>query len=57
MITYETTCFCCKKPFLLKEGTKKYQKFKRNMRGKFSCDACDDKIYMEARKHLLGKLQ
>lgn len=57
MITYEALCFCCKKPFLLVEGTTKYQKYKRNMRGKFSCDSCDDKIHMEARKHMMSKLK
>ena len=57
MITYEAVCFCCKQPFLLVEGTTKYQKYKRNMRGKFSCDSCDDKIHMEARKHMMSKLK
>ncbi|MFL0582053.1 DUF2197 domain-containing protein [Solibacillus silvestris] len=56
MITYETICYCCKKPFLLIEGTVKYRNYKRNMQGKFSCDSCDNKIFSEARSHFLRKI-
>lgn len=57
MIMYDVRCFCCKKTFQVVEGSKKYQHFKRNMKGKFSCDACEDKIYLEARGNLFGKLK
>ena len=56
MIYYEATCFCCKKQFKMMEGTRKYQLFKQNMKGKFSCENCDHKIYLEARKNLIAKL-
>ena len=56
MITYDVQCFCCKMTFQVVEGTKKYQYYKRNMNGKFSCDACDNKVFLEARKNLIGKL-
>ena len=56
MITYEVICFCCKQSFHVVEGTKKYQYYKRNMTGKFSCDACEDKIYVEARRNIISKL-
>jgi hypothetical protein len=56
MITYDVQCFCCKQTFQVVEGTRKYQLFKRNMKGKFSCEPCDNKIYLEARKSLISKL-
>ena len=56
MITYEVICFCCKQSFHVVEGTKKYQYYKRNMTGKFSCADCEDKIYVEARRNLISKL-
>lgn len=56
MITYEVTCFCCRKKFLVQEGTKEYQLYKRNRNGKYACEACNNKIYLEARKILFSKL-
>lgn len=56
MIAYSVSCIFCKKTFEVVEGTKKYTMYKRNMKGKFSCDDCDTKIEFEARKGLLGKL-
>ncbi|WP_196244013.1 hypothetical protein [Lysinibacillus fusiformis] len=56
MITYSVSCIFCKKTFEVVEGTRKYALYKRNMKGKFSCEDCDSKIEREARKGLLGKL-
>lgn len=56
MYYYEATCFCCKKLFKMMEGTRKYQLFKQNMKGKYSCENCDHKIYQEARKNLMARL-
>jgi len=56
MITYSVSCIFCKKTFEVVEGTKKYTLYKRNMKGKFSCENCDSRIELEARKGLLGKL-
>lgn len=56
MFRYETICYCCKKTFFVLEGTKKYRLYKQNRNGKFSCEHCDDKIYVEARKQFLSKL-
>ena len=56
MISYQANCIFCKKAFQIVEGTNKYRVFKRNMRGKYSCDDCDRKIEHEAKKGLMGKL-
>jgi uncharacterized protein YlaI len=56
MIFYESICICCKKNFKILEGTLKYQKYKTNMQGRFTCENCDHKIYMEARKYMMGKI-
>lgn len=56
MITYKIICFCCKNPFFVEEGSRKYQLYKKNMKGKFACENCDHKVYLEARKGLMGKL-
>ena len=56
MITYSVSCIFCKKTFEVVEGTRKYTLYKRNMKGKFSCEDCDSKIEREARKGMLGKL-
>ena len=39
------------------EGSLKYQKYKKNMGGRFSCEDCDQKIYLEARKYMFAKIQ
>ena len=57
MISYKATCIFCKKDFQILEGTNKYRVYKRNMRGKYSCDDCDRTIQHEAKKALIGKLQ
>lgn len=56
MISYSLRCIFCKKVFKVVEGTRKYKLYKQNMNGKFSCEDCDRKIELEARKGLLGKL-
>ncbi|QQP10941.1 hypothetical protein FJQ98_17010 [Lysinibacillus agricola] len=56
MISYSARCIFCKKTFEVVEGTRKYKLYKQNMKGKFSCEDCDSKIKLEARKGLLGKL-
>lgn len=56
MIKYKIICFCCKNPFFVEEGSRKYQLYKKNMKGKFACENCDHKVYLEARKGLMGKL-
>lgn len=56
MIRYEMICYCCKKTFFVEEGSNKYRLFKQNMRGKYSCESCDAKVYQEARAQLVGKL-
>lgn len=57
MITYDVNCFCCKKTFQVLEGTRKYQMYKRNMKGRFACDICEGQISLEARANLFGKLR
>ena len=57
MIFYESVCMCCKKNFKIIEGSLKYQKYKKNMNGRFSCEDCDQKIYLEARKYMFAKIQ
>ena len=56
MISYSLHCIFCKKTFEVVEGSKKYRLYKQNMQGKFSCEDCDRRIELEARKGLLGKL-
>ncbi|MGE7925931.1 hypothetical protein ACQKND_22490 [Viridibacillus arvi] len=56
MIYYKTVCTCCRETFKIIEGTKKYEFYKRNMKGKFVCETCGNKIYLEARKSLISKL-
>jgi len=56
VISYSIHCIFCKKEFKVVEGTRKYKLYKQNMNGKFSCEDCDRKIELEARKGLLGKL-
>ena len=56
MIKYRIHCFCCKRWFEVEEGTQKYKRYKENMNGKFACQTCEDKIYLEARANLFGKL-
>jgi len=56
LISYELQCIFCKQPFHVIEGTRKYNLYKRNMNGRFSCEDCDRKIEHEARKSLLRKL-
>ncbi|MGE8000311.1 hypothetical protein ACQKOF_16845 [Lysinibacillus sp. NPDC093190] len=56
MISYSLRCIICKEIFEVVEGTRKYTLYKQNMNGKFSCEDCDRKIELEARKGLLGKL-
>lgn len=55
MITYETICRYCRKPFLLQEGTKKYQKYKVNRLANISCDACERRIEDDSRKYLFNR--
>ncbi|GLC89290.1 hypothetical protein LYSBPC_24170 [Lysinibacillus piscis] len=56
MYYYLAKCFCCKQEFKILEGTLKFQEYKRNRDGKYSCDDCNQKIEMEARKALFQKL-
>lgn len=48
--------FVVEKNFKMIEGTRKYNLYKRNMKGRFACEDCDNKIYLEARKYLISKL-
>jgi uncharacterized protein YlaI len=50
MIFYTVTCLFCKKEFKLYDNDPQYQKFKRNMQGKFSCPTCKERIESDARK-------
>ena len=43
MIYYESVCMCCKKKFKIMEGSLKYQKYKKNMGGRFSCETATRK--------------
>ncbi|MGE6515054.1 hypothetical protein [Lysinibacillus sphaericus] len=56
MISYSLHCIFCKQIFEVVEGTKKYNLYKQNMKGKFSCEDCDCKIELQSRKGLMGKL-
>ncbi|MFF5996145.1 hypothetical protein AAGS61_15535 [Lysinibacillus sp. KU-BSD001] len=55
MIYYEIHCRYCKKPFKLEEGTRKYQQYKQNRNGQFSCDDCDRRIESDSRKYLFDR--
>lgn len=55
MITYETTCCYCRKPFLLLEGSVKYMRYKKNREARFSCDDCDRRIEADSRKYLFDR--
>lgn len=50
MIFYMVECLFCKKEFKLDENNYQYQKYKRNMKGKFLCDNCKERIESDARK-------
>ncbi len=56
MYHYVSNCICCKKDFKILEGSRKYQLYKQNMNGKFTCDDCSHKVELDARKALFGKL-
>jgi len=50
MFFYKVTCLFCKKEFKLYDNDPQYQKYKRNMQGKFSCPTCKERIESDARK-------
>ena len=55
LIYYEVECRYCKSKFHAIEGTKKYADYKKNRKGKLSCDDCDRKIEADSRKYLFNR--
>ncbi|HEY4623551.1 hypothetical protein MKX47_08730 [Solibacillus sp. FSL R7-0668] len=55
MFTYEAICRYCRKPFTLREGTKKYQQYKVNRQANISCDSCERRIEDDSRKYLFDR--
>ncbi|MFZ3590460.1 DUF2197 domain-containing protein [Bacillus sp. DJP31] len=50
---YNVECLLCKKIFELDENNSQYKKFKLNMKGKYICNSCKEKIESDARKMML----
>nr|WP_248927780.1 hypothetical protein [Paenibacillus hamazuiensis] len=49
MFSYEATCYLCKKPFKVWEGSDAYRRVKMNRKGMHCCENCKLKIELEAR--------
>ncbi|MFS0878466.1 DUF2197 domain-containing protein [Metabacillus niabensis] len=51
MFSYEVICFSCRKTFRVYEGSKEYERFKKNRNSAFCCEDCHHLIRIEAIKY------